>query len=158
VLRTDEQGVAVGARTALYRAAMFVAGGLAITLAGHWGWPVVNVMLASLYVPMLVITWLAPEPARQIRAPAHLRGAIWHPFLVFLARHRALEILAFVLLYKLADNLAGALLRPFLVDMGYSADDRGIALGTIGLAATLGGTFFGGAMTNRLGLGNALWV
>ena len=33
VLRRDEQGVAVGARMALYRAAMLVAGGVSITLA-----------------------------------------------------------------------------------------------------------------------------
>jgi len=158
VLRPDEQGVAVGARTALYRAAMFVAGGLSITLATHLGWPVVNMILASLYLPMLVVTWLAPEPERQPTPPRTLREAIWLPFLGFLSRHRALEILAFVMFYKLADNLAQALTRPFLVDMGYSGDDRGVALGTVGLAATLGGTFFGGAATNRLGLGNALWV
>lgn len=158
VLRPDEQGVAVGARTALYRAAMFVAGGLSISLAGQLGWPAVNVMLALLYLPMLIVTWLAPEPERTLGAPRTLREAIWNPFLGFLARHRALEILAFVLLYKLADNLAGALLRPFLVDMGYTADDRGIALGTVGLVATLGGTFIGGAMTTWLGLGRALWA
>jgi PAT family beta-lactamase induction signal transducer AmpG len=131
---------------------------LSITLAAHVGWPFVNAMLACLYLPMLVVTWLAPEPEHTQTAPATLRDAIWHPFLGFLTRHRALEILAFVVLYKLADNLAGALLRPFLVDMGYSADDRGVALGTVGLAATLGGTFLGGAMTTRLGLGHALWV
>jgi PAT family beta-lactamase induction signal transducer AmpG len=158
VLRPDEQGVAVGARTALYRAAMFTAGGLSITLAAHFGWPLVNAMLALLFVPMLVVTALAPEPERSQKAPATLRDAIWHPFLGVLARHRALEILAFVVLYKLSDNLANALLRPFLVDMGYTGDDRGIALGTVGLAATLGGTFFGGAMTTRLGLGHALWI
>jgi PAT family beta-lactamase induction signal transducer AmpG len=158
VLRPEEQGVAVGARTALYRAAMFVAGGASITVAAHWGWPTVNVFLALLYVPMLAVTWLAPEPEHESSAPTTLREAIWLPFLGLLARHRALEILAFVMLYKLADNLAGALLRPFLISLGYSADDRGIALGTIGLAATLGGTFFGGAMTTRLGLGHALWV
>ena len=48
VLRREEQGAAVGARTALYRAAMFVSGGGAITLASTfdaavWGrvvhWP-----------------------------------------------------------------------------------------------------------------------
>ena len=158
VLRADEQGVAVGARTALYRAAMFVGGGVSISLAGHLGWPVVNALLACLYLPMLLVTVLAPEPERRAAPPTSLREAIWLPFLGFLSRHRALEILAFVVLYKLADNLAGALLRPFLVDMGYSADDRGIALGTVGLAATLGGTFLGGALTTRLGLGHALWV
>ena len=51
-----------------------------------------------------------------------------------------------------------ALLRPFLVDMGYSADDRGVALATVGLAATLGGTFLGGIVTTSLGLGHALWA
>ena len=83
---------------------------------------------------------------------------MWLPFLGFLSRHRALEILAFVVFYKLADNLAGALLRPFLIDLGYSADDRGVALGTVGLAATLTGTFLGGALTTRMGLGHALWA
>ena len=158
VLRPDEQGVAVGARTALYRAAMFVAGGLSITLAAHLGWPAVNAMLAGLYLPMLVVTRFAPEPERQPPAPKTLREAIWLPFLGLLARHRALEILAFVMCYKLADNLAQALTRPFLIDMGYSGDDRGVALGTVGLAATLGGTFFGGAATTRIGLGHALWI
>src|SRR5262249_21548696 len=149
---------AVGARTACYRAAMFVAGGLSITLAAHLGWPAVNVILACLYLPMLVVTWLAPEPPEPPVVPSTLREALWLPFLGFLARHRALEILAFVLTYKLADNLAQALTRPFLFDMGYSSDDRGVALGTVGLAATLGGTFFGGVATTRLGLGNALWI
>jgi PAT family beta-lactamase induction signal transducer AmpG len=158
VLRPDEQGVAVGARTALYRAAMFVAGGLSITAAAHLGWPMVNALLALLYLPMLVVTWLAPEPEVQPSPPKTLREAIWLPFMGLLARHRALEILAFVMLYKLADNLAQALTRPFLIDMGYSGDDRGVALGTVGLVATLGGTFFGGAATTRLGLGHALWI
>jgi PAT family beta-lactamase induction signal transducer AmpG len=51
-----------------------------------------------------------------------------------------------------------ALTRPFLVDMGYSADDRGVALATIGLAASLGGTFLGGIATTILGLGHSLWL
>jgi PAT family beta-lactamase induction signal transducer AmpG len=107
---------------------------------------------------MLVVTWLAPEPEVRPLAPRSLREAIWLPFLGLLSRHRALEILCFVLSYKLADNLCQSLTRPFLIDMGYSGDDRGVALGTVGLAATLGGTFFGGAATARLGLGNALWI
>jgi MFS transporter, PAT family, beta-lactamase induction signal transducer AmpG len=60
--------------------------------------------------------------------------------------------------YKLADNLAGALLRPFLIDLGYSAFDRGVALATVGLAASLTGTFIGGLLTTFLGLGHSLWV
>src|SRR5206468_8337804 len=50
ILEPHEQGVAVGARTALYRAAMFVAGGLAITLAGLWSWPVMFAIISLLYL------------------------------------------------------------------------------------------------------------
>jgi len=158
VLRKEEQGIAVGARTAVYRGAMYVAGSLAITAASQFSWPAVNVMLALLYLPMLAVTWLAPEPEARIQSPPTLRKAVWEPFLGFLSRHRALEILAFVIFYKFADNLAQSLQRPFLDQMGYNAIDVGVALGTIGLAGTVLGTLFGGAITTTLGLGHSLWI
>jgi MFS transporter, PAT family, beta-lactamase induction signal transducer AmpG len=158
ILRPEEQGVAVGARTAIYRAAMYVSGGLSITLAAQYSWPLVNLCLALLYLPMLVVTWKAPEAEVRSTPPKTLREAVWFPFLEVFQRSRALEILAFVACYKLADNLAGALLRPFLIDLGYSAFDRGVALATVGLAASLIGTFIGGMLTTFWGLGHSLWV
>lgn len=158
VLREDEQGVAAGAKIASYRAAMYVAGAGAISLTGIWSWKWTMVGLALLWAPMLVITWKAPEPEESVVSPKTLREAVWHPFLGFLSRHRALEILAFVFFYKFADNLAQALLRPFLVDAGYDSLDRGIALGTIGLFATVGGSLVGGLVTTAWGLGHSLWV
>ena len=158
VLRKEEQGAAVGARIGLYRAAMVVSGGAAITGAARIGWPAVNALLALVYLPMLLLTWKAPEPETQTPVPRTLREAVWHPFLGFLGRHRALEMLTFVVLYKFADNLAQALTRPFLIDMGYSADHRGIALATVGLAAAIGGAFVGGWVTTLAGLGNSLWI
>jgi PAT family beta-lactamase induction signal transducer AmpG len=158
VLRPDEQAVAVGARNALYRTGMQLAGSFSITMAGWWGWPAVNVFLACLYLPMLLVTIKAPEPSGVAVAPRTIKEAVWHPFLGFLSRHRALEILAFVLLYKLADNLCQALQRPFLVDKGYSDFDRGLVLFWIGLVANILGTFVGGLLTKPLGLGRALWI
>ncbi len=159
ILEPHEQGIAVGARIAIYRAAMFVAGGLTITLAGLWSWPVMFTLLALLYLPMMAVTWLAPKSAADhARAPPSLREAVWEPFTGFLAKRRALELLAFVVLYKLADNLGGALIRPFLVQTGFNDFDVGIATATIGLIATLVGTFLGGMLTTAMGLGHALWV
>jgi PAT family beta-lactamase induction signal transducer AmpG len=158
VLRPDEQAAAVGARTALYRFGMQLAGSLSITLAGHWGWPAVNLFLASLYVPMLIVTFKAPDPAQVAVAPKTLKEAIWYPFLGFLSRHRALEILAFVLLYKLADNLVQALQRPFLRDKGYGDFDRGVVLFVIGLVGSIVGASIGGLLTKPLGLGRSLWI
>lgn len=158
VLRPDEQAVAVGARNALYRTGMQLAGSFSITMAGWWGWPAVNILLASLYLPMLLVTFKAPDPADVAIAPKTIKEAVWYPFLGFLARHRALEILAFVFFYKLADQLVQALQRPFLVDKGYSDFDRGFVLFWIGLVANIGGTFIGGIMTRPLGLGRSLWI
>jgi PAT family beta-lactamase induction signal transducer AmpG len=159
VLRPEEQGVAVGARIAIYRAAMFTAGGLAISLAGLWSWPAVFVFLAVLYLPLMAVTRFAPRSDQdRLGPPRSLRAAVWEPFVGFLATRRSLEILAFVVLYKLADNLAGALVRPFLVQVGFNDFDVGIATATIGLVATLAGTFLGGALTTAFGLGHALWM
>ena len=171
VLRPEEHGFAVGARTALYRGGMLVSGGLSITLAGsfdmsflgrnlHWegSWATVHVILALVYLPLMLVTWFAPEPESKVVRPASLGEAVWRPFVGFLRQHRALEILAFVVLYKLSDNLTQALTRPFLMKVGFDDFDVGIATATVGQVAVIAGTFAGGLLSNRLGLGRSLWI
>lgn len=158
VLRADEQGPVIGLRTATYRGALMLAGGASITAAARFGWPAVNVLLALAYLPMLLVTWKAPEPEAVPAMPATWRDAIWQPLLSVFSRPRAFEILAFVLLYKIADQIAQSLTRPFLIDMGYNAIERGIALATISVAATVAGAFIGGWTTTSTGLGPALWL
>ena len=158
VLRREEHGVAVGLRTALYRAAMTLSGGLSIWAASLWGWGAVNLVLAFVFVPLVLVAWRAPEPEQPTEEPRTLRDAVWLPFLEAFSRHRAVEILVFVVLYKLADSLSQSLLRPFLNDMGYDEFDRGFVLGTAGVAITILGTFLGGVACTRIGLGRALWI
>lgn len=158
VLHKDEQGPAVGTRLAFYRVAMVVSGGAAITMAAQIGWPAVNALLALIYVPVLVLTWRSPDPEVQPAPPQTLRDAVWLPLVGVLRRPRALEILAFVVLYKFSDQMTQSLTRPFLIDMGYSADHRGIALATVSVFATIGGAIIGGFVTTLAGLGHALWI
>jgi PAT family beta-lactamase induction signal transducer AmpG len=158
VLRQEDYGTAVGARTAFARAGMFVSQRLAVSAAAWTTWPVIHTALALLYVPFLAVTWKAPEPERPPAPPRSLREAVWGPFLGFLAQHRALEILAFVVLYKLSDNLTQALTGPFLVQLGFDEFAIGVASGTVGLAALLAGTYLGARLSDRLGLGRALWL
>ena len=158
VLRKEEHGVAVGLRTGMYRAAMTLSGGLSIWAAASLGWGAVNFLLGLVYLPLVLVTWRSPEPEEPVAAPRTLREAVWLPFLECLSRHRAVEILVFVVLYQLADALSQSLLRPFLIDMGYGEFDRGFVLGTAGVALTIAGTFLGGVACTRLGLGNALWA
>jgi MFS transporter, PAT family, beta-lactamase induction signal transducer AmpG len=137
---------------------MVVSGGAAITLAARIGWPAVNALLALIYVPTLFLTWRAPDPDVQPMPPQSLRDAVWLPLVHVLRRPRALEILLFVVLYKFSDQMTQSLTRPFLVDMGYSADHRGIALASVSVVATIGGAVIGGIVTTLAGLGHSLWI
>jgi PAT family beta-lactamase induction signal transducer AmpG len=158
VLRREEQGIATGSRTAFYRAAMLLAGGASITLAAQTSWAFVNLVLALLYLPCMLVAALAPEPDVLPPPPRTMREAVWGPFVGFLGQHRSLEILGFVVLYKLSDNLTQALTGPFLVQTGFGDFDVGVARTTIGQAAAIAGTFVGGVLTDRMGLGRSLWV
>ena len=83
---------------------------------------------------------------------------MWGPFVGFLGQHRALEMMGFVVLYKLAENLTMSLTRPFLVQAGFNDVDVGVATATIGQVSMIVGTMAGGILTDRIGLGRALWA
>jgi PAT family beta-lactamase induction signal transducer AmpG len=158
VLERQEQGLAVGARVALYRAATLIAGAVAITVGERMGWSRVFWGLAFLFLPLMAIVVWSPEPAVAAPAPRTLRDAVFDPLLDIFRRSRAVQIIGFLLLYKFGENLATALTRPFLIQKCYSPEDVGLATATIGLVAIIIGTFFGGLMTERIGLGRALWL
>jgi PAT family beta-lactamase induction signal transducer AmpG len=159
VLEKSEQGLAVGARVALYRAAMLLSGAVAITFGQRFGWPAVFAGLALLYVPLAgAVVWSPPPPAEIARPPRTLREAIFDPLVDIFRRSRALQIIAFLLLYKFGENLATALTRPFLIQKCFAPEDVGLATATIGLAAAIVGTFVGGSSTQKIGLTRSLWL
>src|SRR6266508_1069478 len=159
VLERSEQGLAVGARVALYRAAMLLSGAVAITLGQRLGWPAVFAGLALLYFPLAgSVVWSPPPPPEVTRPPRTLREAIFDPLVDIFRRSRALQMIAFLLLYKFGENLATALTRPFLIQKCFVPEDVGLATATIGLVAAIVGTFVGGSSTQKIGLTRALWL
>ena len=158
ILEKEEMGLAVGARISVYRLAMYLSGALSITLGAKYGWPAVLVGIALLFIPMMGVVAAAPEPVIPPDRPTSLRKAVWEPLVGIFRMNKALEILTFVLLFKLGENLATALTRPFLIQKGFTPADVGVATATIGLVATLVGTFAGGVATDQLGLGRTLWI
>ena len=158
VLEPSEMGTAVGARVALYRAATLVSGAIAITMGQRLGWGVLFVTLALLYVPLAAAVVWSPEPPPVSRPPRTLRDAVIEPLVGIFRKSRAVEIIAFLLLYKFGENLATALTRPFLIQKCFSPEDVGLATATIGLVTIIAGTFIGGWATDRIGLGRALWL
>jgi PAT family beta-lactamase induction signal transducer AmpG len=158
VLRKEEQGIAVGSRVALYRAAMYIAGAVMVSAGPVIGWAPAFAGLGVVFLLLLPVTVFAPEPETLPTPPASLRSAVWEPFVGFFRHPRALEIAGFLFLYKISNNVAEALVRPFLGQLGYHPLEVGIATGTISLFANIGGTVLGGLACTAWGVGRALWV
>jgi PAT family beta-lactamase induction signal transducer AmpG len=112
-------------------------------------------MAVLMSVGVLAAFW-GEEPAAA-NTPRNLREAVVEPFREFFSRPVAVAFLVLLVLYKLGDAFAGSLTTAFLLrGAGFSLDDVGWANKAIGLAATIAGALFGGALMVRLGLYRAL--
>jgi PAT family beta-lactamase induction signal transducer AmpG len=129
-------------------------------------------------VPLVASTGAAaPLPERWADLVALFAGiAFTVPLVAFAARRARFEtflgslasyfaqpgagpFLAFIVLYKLGDAFAGALLTPFLLQaMHYSTAEVGVVNKVIGLWLTIGGALVGGALMIRLGLWRSLLI
>lgn len=158
VLERSEQGIAVGARNALARSAVLIAGALTITAGQRLGWPPVFTGLGLMFVPLAGVVLWSPEPESAVPPPRSLRRAVFDPLIELFRRSGALPILGFLVLYKFGENLATALVRPFLILKCYAPEDVGLGTATIGLIALIVGAFLGGVATDRIGLTRSLWV
>jgi MFS transporter, PAT family, beta-lactamase induction signal transducer AmpG len=86
-----------------------------------------------------------PRRARRLRA--------------FLVRFLfALVVLAFVVLFKFTDALAGAMTAPFVIKIGFTRDEYAAIVKGVGLAATLLGGFAGGFVARAYPLAASLWI
>jgi PAT family beta-lactamase induction signal transducer AmpG len=145
-----------------YRAALLVAGSAAIGLAGRLGWHGALLGVAGLVAIGPVLTLLAPAPPRSTRPRSHrglagtLRNAVVAPMAELAQRPGARVLLAFVLLFKLGEAMAGTMAPPFYRSLGYDRAQVALAIGIPSLAASLAGAAVGGLLVARLGARRAL--
>ena len=81
-----------------------------------------------------------------------IRTAVVEPFTDFMTRPLWLQVLAFVILYKLGDAFMGIMFNPFLLDLGFAKTEIAKIVKLYGFAATLLGTFLGGWLVARWGM------
>src|SRR6185437_2447210 len=158
VLETEELGLGSGLHITGYRVAMIISGSIALILADHMSWSSVYLLMASLMSVGVIASLIAPEPTAPAKPPRTIREAVVLPFVEFFKRSGALEILAFVLLYKIGVVMAVALTTPFMLDLGFSNTDIGAVTKSVGLIATIVGSLAGGAAMVRLGMLRSLWI
>jgi PAT family beta-lactamase induction signal transducer AmpG len=182
ILEEEQYGAGAAMIVTGYRIGLLVAGAGALFLAEAipWAW-VYAAMAASVLVGVVTIL-VNPEPA-PAEAPAHERqasqwlarrghlegraaqiaewfyGAVVAPFSDFMRRPGWLLILAFVVLYKFGDSLAGVMAGPFYLEMAFTKAEIASVSKIFGLGATLAGAAIGGLMVARLGImASLLWA
>ena len=164
-LPPEAQGAGSAVTQSGYRIAMFVAGAGALGIAEWFGWFWAYAAM-GLLMAVGMITFLAiAEPAAPIREDAgppsvlrRLQDAVIDPFRDFMTRPGWLPILIFIPAYKLGEAMAGAMAKPFYIDLGFSLGEIAAASSSVAFATTILGGFIGGIVVARWGLIRALLI
>ncbi len=178
-LAESEQAAGMASYVAAYRLGMLVSGAGALYVVGGatWlglgigpAWSVSYAVMAACVLIGVLTTLFATEPEKSAAATAdHAAHAADNPlrrlavaavgaFSEFLSRELAFVSLAFVVLFKFTDALAGVMTAPFVYDLGFSPAEYATIIKGVGLAATLIGGFAGGFLARAYPLATCLWI
>ena len=166
-LSPQQQGAGSAMSVYGYRLGMLVSGAGALFLAEAFSWTVVYAVMAAIVGVAIVLVLLIPEPPPPEK-PLVLQGAgpvgwikatILEPFASFMrAQPQWLLILAFVVLYKLGDAVAGVMTNPFYLAIGFSKSEIAAVGKVWSLVATLFGVFVGGWLVGQAGIMRAVLI
>ena len=157
-LADEELGLGSSMYVNGYRVGMLLASGGGLILADHLPFRTVYLIMAGCMGVGLATTLLTTEPDVPAGAPTSLKEAVFEPFVDYFSRPGALWILAFILCYKIGDQMASAMTTPFYLDLGFSMTEIGSVVKLFGFWATIIGAFVGGALMLRLGINRSLWL
>jgi MFS transporter, PAT family, beta-lactamase induction signal transducer AmpG len=144
-----------------YRLSSLVPASLAFVLADSLPWAAVYWIVAAFMVVGIVTTLVVAEVVDERVAPTTLYAAVVEPFLEFFSRGNlasTVAVLAFVVLYKLGDNMATALQTPFFIDLGFSLTQIGTIAKYSALWGSVTGAALGGLAMTKISINRALWL
>lgn len=161
LLPDNELGLGSSIHVNAYRISSLVPGSLAFIMADSMPWSVVFLVVAAFMLVGILSTLFIPESGYASKAPVSLKAAVVEPFVEFFTRDTlksALLVLAFIVLYKLGDNMATAMQTPFFIDMGYTLTQIGTVAKFANLGASIAGGIVGGVLMLRISINRALWL
>ncbi len=160
--REDLADNELGLGSALYfygfRIGMLVAGSGGLILADRISYQAVFLILAACLLPGIFTTLLTPEPPMLHGMPRNFKEAVIEPFVEYFQRRDALWMLAFILLYKLGDNIAASMTTPFYLDIGFTKTEIGAVVKLFGFWSVSAGGLIGGIIIIKMGIHRSLWL
>jgi PAT family beta-lactamase induction signal transducer AmpG len=156
-LAKEEQGEGAAMVQLGYRLGMLTASAGALYLAAKVGWSATYMIMSALTGIGIATTLVAREPAiknafQETKGFAEwLRESVIAPLADFMKHPSWWQILAFIVIYRLADAFIGGMTNPFLLEIGFKKEEIASIVKVFGTIATLVGTFTGGSLTARFG-------
>lgn len=141
-----------------YRIGMLLASGGGLILSDHIPFSAVYLIMAACMIPGVMTTLMSAEPENPYGVPKTLAEAVLEPLKEYFSRQDAWWILAFILFYKIGDNMANAMTLPYYLDIGFSRTEIGAVVKLFGFWATVAGGLAGGVWMIRIGIGKSLWL
>jgi PAT family beta-lactamase induction signal transducer AmpG len=158
-LKDEELGLGTGVWMNTWRLGMYISVGVAFLAADNEiSYSTIHLILGAMIAIGIVCTLFVGEPQVTVAPPKTLRESIVGPFKEFFSRKGAWLILAFVLLYKLGDNMASAMSIPFILAQGFTKTEYFVVVKGLGMLGLFGGVLLGGFLMLRLTISKALWL
>jgi PAT family beta-lactamase induction signal transducer AmpG len=163
ILTREEQGEGAAMVQLGYRLGMLAATAGALYLAANVGWSGTYIAMSALMGIGIATTLIAREPEVAAFKKAQgfldwLRSAVIAPLADFVKHPAWWQILAFIIIYRLADAFIGGMTNPFLLEIGFKKEEIASIVKVFGTIATLIGTFTGGSLTARFGALRVLFI
>ncbi len=155
LLTTSEMGMANGVRQAAYRAAIMLTGGLFIALGGHYGWNLMYLLASAILFACSLVSINLPHV--EVQRPSFSLRSLARPLGDLLRRPGVIQVIAFILLYKLGDLAIGPMIKPFWLERGLTTHEIGLITGLVGVLAAIAGGLAGGVFITRYGIFHGLW-
>lgn len=161
LLDDHELGLGSSIHMNAYRIAGLIPGSLSLILADLMPWESVFMITAAFMMAGIVLTLSIKDVAVEIPKRLDFVAAVLQPFKEFLDRNgvdMTVKILAFMILYKLGDNMATALSTRFYMDIGFSKSEIGLVAKNAALWPMIIGGILGGIWMLKIGINRALWL
>ena len=158
LLREEEQGAGAAATQFGYRIGMIASGAGALFAAEAWGWQAAYRVMAALMLIGMATVLATAEPVVERPARGGFAATVLAPFRDF-ARHSGwVVILAFVLIYKMADAVTGHYASLLYRSLGFSLGEIAGISKVFGVIATIVGIALGGTLVYRFGTFKTLLI
>ncbi|WP_375467670.1 MFS transporter [uncultured Nostoc sp.] len=174
-LSPEQQAFFVGIRSLFYRMAVIFGSGILVVLAGQLEVSLNNIPLSwtlaigfsALILAILFISHRLFLPLPQSDNKQQLQATekipFWSIISSYFAQDKIINILAFILLYRLGEAMLVKIASLFLLDkpevggLGLSTSDVGLVYGTFGVISLICGGILGGLLISKYGLKKCLF-